>query len=284
MRVSTGQIFNLGLESMQKHSVDVMNYQTQISSGNKYQHASDSGLAAGLGVQVQLNQSQFEMFKINQDHLSATYASSETQIQSINNMLLRAQQLMVQAGSDAIGAQGRSAVATELASLKLAIAQAYDAKDANGQPIFKSSIDQIQAAPHITLDSGILKTAVISFNDSSQPTITTTIDSLMGAVIDELNGKSAPPSGPTAKQTDDMAAALKQINQTLVKVGVLTNRLDGATQMAETQKTNVEAERSHLLDTDLAEASAGLMKSNALLSAAQSVMAKMDINTLFQKL
>jgi len=129
-----------------------------------------------------------------------------------------------------------------------------------------------------------LKTDVTSFKDSGQPSTTTTLDSLMGAVIDQLNGKSGPPSGPTAKQTDDMAAALKQVNQPLVKVGVLTNRLDAATQMSETQKTNVAAERSHLLDTDLAEASAGLMKSNALLSAAQSVMAKMDINTLFQKL
>ena len=109
MRVSTSQIYNLGLDSMQKHSVEAMNFQTQISSGNKYQHASDSGLAAGLGVQVQLNKAQFDMFKVNQDHLSATYASSETQIQSINNMLLRAQQLMVPAGNDAIGAQGRSA-------------------------------------------------------------------------------------------------------------------------------------------------------------------------------
>ena len=282
MRVSTSQIFNLGLDSMQKHSVEAMNFQTQISSGNKYQHASDSGLAAGLGVQVQLNKAQFDMFKVNQDHLSATYASSETQIQSINNMLLRAQQLMVQAGNDAIGAQGRSAIATELSALKVAIGQAAGALDANGTPIFKSSLHQIQAAPHITLDSGILKTDVTSFQDSTQQT--STLDSLIGQVINQLNGSNGNPVAPSTKQVDDMAAALRQMNQVLVKVGVLSNRLDDATQMAETQKTNVEKERSQLLDTDLAEASAGLMKSNALLSAAQSVMAKMDINTLFQKL
>ena len=282
MRVSTSQIFNLGLDSMQKHSVDVMNFQTQISSGNKYQHASDSGLAAGLGVQVQLNKAQFDMFKVNQDHLSATYASSETQIQSINNMLLRAQQLMVQAGNDAIGTQGRSAIATELSALKVAIGQAAGALDANGTPIFKSSLHQIQAAPHIMLDSGILQTDVTSFQDSTQQS--STLDSLIGQVIDQLSGKNGSPAGPSTRQVDDMAAALRQLTQVQVKVGVLSNRLDDATQMAETQKMNVEKERSQLLDTDLAEASAGLMKSNALLSAAQSVMAKMDINTLFQKL
>jgi flagellin-like hook-associated protein FlgL len=43
-------------------------------------------------------------------------------------------------------------------------------------------------------------------------------------------------------------------------------------------------QRSNLLDTDLATATASLVKSNALLQAAQSIMTKLDVNTLFQKL
>ena len=50
------------------------------------------------------------------------------------------------------------------------------------------------------------------------------------------------------------------------------------------QKNNVELQRSNLMDTDMAEATAGLVKSNALLQAAQSIMSKLDANSLFQKL
>lgn len=274
MRVSSSQIFNVGLDSMQKHGVDVMKYQTQISSGSKYQRASDSGLSAGLGVQVQLDQSQFSMFKVNQDHLAATYSSAEAQISAINNMLIRAQQLMVQAGNDAVGADGRHLIAQELASLKDAITQAAGAKDANGQSILKSSIHKIIVAPQVDLDSGIMAAEVVSSSVN--------IATLMSNVVTQLSGSN--PTTPTTAQFDDMRTAITQVTQAQVRVGVLQNRLEASVEMAATQKANVELERSNLLDTDMAEASAGLMKSNALLQAAQSVMAKMDNNSLFQKI
>ena len=283
MRVSTNQIYNLGLGSMQKHAQEVMDYQTQISSGSKYRHASDSGLAAGLSVQVQLNQAQFDMFKVNQDFLNTTYSISETQIKAIKDELVRAQQLMVQAGNDAIGDSARKAIATELQSIQTSVAQAINAKDANGDSVFKEQLHPIQVAPTLMLDSGVLQTDMTTITPATGSDFT--LDDLFSGVIAQLQGTGAGrAAGPTKDQYTQISDALAQITQSQVKIGALTNRLDAATQMAETQKTNVETERSHLLDTDLAEASAGLMKSNALLSAAQSVMAKMDINTLFQKL
>jgi len=39
-----------------------------------------------------------------------------------------------------------------------------------------------------------------------------------------------------------------------------------------------------LLEPDLAEATTKLAQSNALLQAAQAIMSKMDLNSLFQKL
>jgi flagellar hook-associated protein 3 FlgL len=284
----------VGLDSIQKHSTEVMNYQQQISSGSKYQLASDSGLAAGLSVQVVLDQSQYSMYKVNQDYLTASYSSAQTQISSINDMLVRSQQLMVQAGNDAIGRSGRLAIQQELMSLRDSIYQAATAKDANGQPILKKDPPyQIDVAGNVTLASGIAFTDVMgsSFSDAapdySQPPVpinpTTQkpqVLDVLTSVINQLGSGVA----PTSNQIQYMSDALTQVNTANVSVGVLQNRLDAATQMANTQKTNVDKQRSNLLDTDLAAASAGLMKSNALLSAAQSVMAKMDVNSLFSKL
>jgi flagellin-like hook-associated protein FlgL len=89
---------------------------------------------------------------------------------------------------------------------------------------------------------------------------------------------------PSDEDMVNFQAALKQVTRAQVKTGLLQNQLDAATEAAEVQKTNVEIQRSNLLDTDLATATASLVKSNALLQAAQSVMTKLDVNTLFQKL
>jgi flagellin-like hook-associated protein FlgL len=83
---------------------------------------------------------------------------------------------------------------------------------------------------------------------------------------------------------DDVQSVLKQVTRAQVKTGLIQNQLDAAAESADVQKNNVELQRSNLMDTDMAEATAGLVKSNALLQAAQSIMSKLDANSLFQKL
>jgi flagellin-like hook-associated protein FlgL len=88
----------------------------------------------------------------------------------------------------------------------------------------------------------------------------------------------------SSSDMDTMQLVLKQVTKAQVKTGLLQNQLDAATEAADVQKNNVEVQRSNLLDTDLGTATAGLVKSNALLQAAQSIMTKLDTNSLFQKL
>ena len=104
------------------------------------------------------------------------------------------------------------------------------------------------------------------------------------AVMSGIQATLAAGNSPTDTDMANMQAVLTQVTRAQVKTGLLQNQLDAATESAEVQKTNVELQRSNLLDTDLATATASLVKSNALLQAAQSVMTKLDVNTLFQKL
>jgi flagellin-like hook-associated protein FlgL len=90
-----------------------------------------------------------------------------------------------------------------------------------------------------------------------------------------------------ALRTEDYSAVDQALNTVVtaqVRTGVLQNQVEAATQAAEDQKLNIETERSALLDTDLAEATASLARSNALLQAAQAIISKLDTNTLFQKI
>ncbi|WP_090129195.1 flagellin [Limnohabitans sp. Rim11] len=277
MRISSQQVFDSSLQSIQQHTSDVVETQRQISSGQKYRLASDDALAAGLGVQVAWNKSQYAMFKVNQDHINASLTSTDAQLSSINIALTKFQQMMVQGRNDPLGSDGRKILGQQAESLIAAVTQFSNAKDANGQNILRSGpVSTVLIAPSVSLESGI------SYNEVMMGPVGTGKDVL--AIMTSIKVKLAGGNSPSDEDMVNFQAALTQVTRAQVKTGLLQNQLDAATESAEVQKTNVELQRSNLLDTDLATATASLVKSNALLQAAQSVMTKLDVNTLFQKL
>ena len=280
MRISSQQIFDSGLSSMQQHTAEVIDAQRQISTGQKYHRASDSALAAGLGVQITFDRAQFDMYKVNQDHLNQTYANADTQLKSIFDSLASFQRTMVQAGNGTLSDQELKTLGAQARSLMTMVVQVVNSSDANGQAIFRSTpATDVEVAPQVDLANGITQSEFM--------TGAVDIATLMTSVANALDPQGTPPAAstrPTPAEMEAIDVALKQVTKAQVKVGLLQNRLDAATQFAESQKLNVETARSNLLDTDLAETTAQLAKSNALLQAAQAIITKLDTNTLFQKL
>ncbi len=278
MRISTQQFFDAGMQSTQKHASDVMRAQEQISSGRKFKRASDDALAAGLGVQVSLDKGQFAMFKVNQNYVTASLASTDTQLSHIQQAVQRFQQMMVQAANDTIGVEARNILGEQAKSLVNLIDQFASAKDANGQAILRSTTPaSVLVAPSTELEIGISRVSVLGSNTQGVDVLT-----FMRSIRDKL--LQATPVGPSPTDFETMKAVANQITSAQVRVGLLQNQLDAAIEVNEAQSTNVEMERSTLLDTDLAEATASLAKSNALLQAAQTIMSRLDINNLFTKL
>jgi flagellar hook-associated protein 3 FlgL len=276
MRISSQQVFDSGVSSMQQHTSDVVKYQQQISSGRKYQLASDDALAAGLGVQIDLDNAQFAMFKVNQNHINASLTSTDSQLSGINIALTTFQQMMVQAGNGTLGADGLKTLGQQASTLYNTVNQMSLAKDANGEQILRTATPtSVLVAPNVSLETALSFSEVMAANGRAQDVIT-----FLGSVRDKLNAGTT----LSSSDMDNIQLVLKQVTKAQVKTGLLQNQLDAATEAADVQKNNVELQRSNLLDTDLATATAGLVKSNALLQAAQSIMTKLDSNSLFQKL
>ena len=277
MRISSQQVFDSSVQSMQQHTSDVVEAQRQISSGQKYRLASDDALAAGLGVQIAWDKSQFAMFKVNQDHVNTSLSSTDAQLNSINIALTKFQQMVVQSRNDALGIDNRKILGQQAEALITAVTQFANAKDANGQNILRAEpVSTALVAPSVSLETGL------SYNEVMLGSGATAKDVL--AIMTAIKEKLAGGNAPSDAEMVNFQAALTQVTRAQVKTGLLQNQLDAATESAEVQKTNVELQRSNLLDTDLATATASLVKSNALLQAAQSIMTKLDVNTLFQKL
>ena len=281
MRISSQQVFESGVSSMQQHTSDVVKYQQQISSGRKYQLASDDALAAGLGVQIDLDNTQFAMFRVNQNHINASLTSTDSQLNNINIALTKFQQMMVQAGNGTLGVDGLKTLGQQATTLHNTVVQMSKAKDANGQQILRDDENPpttVLVAPNVNLETALSFAEVMEVTASMTGSLD--VMDFMSEVSNKLN------AGTALSSTDmsNMQLVLKQVTKAQVKTGLLQNQLDAATEAADVQKNNVEVQRSNLLDTDLATATAGLVKSNALLQAAQSIMTKLDTNSLFQKL
>ena len=277
MRISSQQVFDSGVTSMQQHTSDVVKYQQQISSGRKYQVASEDALAAGLGVQIDLDNAQFAMFKVNQNHINASLTSTDSQLNNINIALTKFQQMMVQAGNGTLGLEGLKTLGQQASTLYNTVDQMSLAKDANGTQILRTTTPStVLVAPNVRLETALSYAEVMSAQNGMPQDVKT----FLGSIRDKLNAGTA----LSSSDMDTMQLVLKQVTKAQVKTGLLQNQLDAATEAADVQKNNVEVQRSNLLDTDLATATAGLVKSNALLQAAQSIMTKLDSNSLFQKL
>jgi flagellar hook-associated protein 3 FlgL len=285
MRISSQQVFDSGVQSMQQHTSDVVEYQRQISSGQRYRLASDDALAAGLGVQIALDKSQFAMFKVNQDHINASLVSTDSQLNNINLALTKFQQMMVQAGNDALGPENRKLLGQQAMALRDAVNQFAHAEDANGQRILRvETPSKVLVAPSVELETALSYAEVMEGTHDVLAFMTEIAEKLDPANMNPAPAVMPSPLAPSSNDFGRMQAILNQVTRAQVKTGLLQNQLDAATEAADVQKTNVELQRSTLLDTDLATATASLVKSNALLQAAQSVMSKLDANTLFQRL
>lgn len=295
MRISSQQIFEGGIRSVQQHTADVVQAQRQISSGKKYNNASDNALAAGLGAQITFDQAQYSMFKVNQEHLTNYYANADTQLKHLHDALAAFQLTMQQAANDTLSDTSRLALQDKLKSLKATIVGFSNAVDANGVAIFRSSsqeVGSVKVAPSVEMTNGLTRDEVMVFGAKpvAIPPSTTPIShqvevgSFLQSVIDRMGSGVSLASDAARDDFANMGLILDQVTSKQVMVGLWQNQLDAATQVTEDQKTNIDIQRSNLLDTDLAETTAQLARSNALLQAAQAIITKIDTDTLFQKL
>jgi len=230
MRISSQQVFDSGVSSMQQHTSDVVKYQQQISSGRKYQLASDDALAAGLGVQIDLDNAQFAMFKVNQNHITASLTSTDSQLSNINLALSKFQQMMVQAGNGTLGAEGLKTLGQQASTLYNTVDQMSQAKDANGEQILRTATpSSVLVAPNVSLETALTYSEVMSAPNG----MTQNVMTFMGSVRDKLTAGTA----LSGSDMDNIQLVLKQVTRAQVKTGLLQNQLDAATEAADVQKT-----------------------------------------------
>lgn len=236
----------------------------QLSTGKRINSASDD--AAGLAIS---NKMTAQIRGLNQAVRNANDAISMIQVAEgatveVTNMLQRMRELGVQAINDTNTSSDRTAIKTEFQQLSKEIQRISDNTEWNNTKVA----------------DGTTTNAVYQVGANSSQTITVKFEDIkdlsgMTAVITAADAASAGSvaafAGTTLKNLDVAIAAIDTYRSTL---GASINRLNYASDNLENISTNTSASRSRILDTDYAQATTELARTQIIQQAATAMLAQ----------
>ena len=210
---------------------------------------------------------------------------------SINSALAKFKQVVVQSGSAFAQGTLSTTLYQEALSLRDSIKSFAQAKDTSGEAVLVNMANSSDTLGKVTIDLNVSVDEGVSFAEAmgvygngniprAEVANRTDILTVLDGIVTKLQAGTA----PNAADSSNVDAAISQIRGAQVKVGIMNAQVNNALDSVELKKVNAENARSAVLDTDIAESSANLAKSQALLQAAQSIFAKIQSSTLFDKI
>jgi len=239
----------------------------QLSTGKRINTAADdaAGLAIGNKMTSQIRGLNQAVRNAN-DGISMLQ-TAEGATQEITNMLQRMRELAVQAANDTYTSTDRSALNAEVTALSSEITRIADNTEWNGMKLFtatSASAGGIGTSGTVTLQVGIGESSGNQFSVTLND-----IDSSLGLSGVDLSTRSGATSALT---TLDDAIALVDTDR--ATFGATMNRLTYAIDNLSNISQNAQASRSRIMDTDYAQATTELARSQIIQQAATAMLAQ----------
>jgi len=149
IRISSNQVLDAGIDSMNNSLIDATAWQKRITSGKNYTKASDNIYAVSRGVELDFDISRLKMFKNNQDMVTSLHDNAQTQMESILNQLSTLKQLFVQSQNTALSPANYNALRIQAEATRDTIKSQMAARDASGHAIFPTEVNQVQIEPNV---------------------------------------------------------------------------------------------------------------------------------------
>lgn len=288
IRISSNQVLDVGIDSMNNSLNDATVWQKRISSGKNYSKASDNIYAVSRGVELNFDLSRLQMYKSNQKMATSLHDNAQTQMDSILNQLTTLKQLFVQAQNTALSPANYNALKIQAEVTRDTILSQMVAKDASGRAIFPSEVHKVQIEPNVEVDSGINFEMAFGVGgwgglEPRSSELYTSLDSFVNYLDARANGAQAI-SEEAATISASLNASFDQLMAAQQTSGAISNQVDRSNSAMNTLGTQLTAATSAILDTDMAEATAAYTRSQTLLNAAQAMFARLQQSNLFSKL
>jgi len=235
----------------------------QLSTGSRINSAKDdaAGLAISQNMTSQIRGLDQAVRNAN-DGISLLQTADGALVET-SNMLQRMRELSVQSANGTLSDVQRGYLNTEFTNLSDQIGQIASDTVWNGKAILAGTAGDASTSTAFTFQTG----------QSSTTTIAATITAMTvsGLVL------SAAAVGTQANAVTALGivdTALASVNSQRATIGAVTNRLTYAADNMANISTNISASRSRIMDTDYAQATSQLAKTQIIQQAATAMLAQ----------
>ena len=246
----------------------------QLSTGKKINTAGDN--AAGLAISTRMT-SQIRGLSAaigNANDAISMVNTAEGALDEITNMLQRMRELAVQAGTGTTDSADRTYLNSEFVALRTEIDRIVDNTQWNGRNILDGSAGASAGKSAVAFQIGqdgvktqTLSTSFGNFSDSDGK-----LSGLASKVITGTTIASA--INMASKSITEIDVVIGDVSSQRATFGAISNRLTHAVDNLTNVKTNSEASRSRILDTDYAAATSELARTQIIQQAGTAMLAQ----------
>ena len=244
----------------------------QLSTGKKINSASDN--AAGLAISSRMTSQirGLEAAISNANDAASMVSTAEGALDEITAMLQRMRELAVQSGTGTTSANDRTYLNSEFVALREEIDRIADNTQWTGQNILDGSAGASVGKSTVAFQIGAnekqtISTAFGNFNN--------TTGSLSGLASKRLSAATIA-SGITVASgaIGELDTVITDVSAQRATFGAVSNRLTHAIDNLTNVKTNSEAARSRILDTDYSVATSEMARAQIIQQAGTAMLAQ----------
>jgi len=241
----------------------------RLSSGLRINSAKDdaAGLAVAEGITSKIRGLDVAARNAN-DGISLAQ-TAEAALGEITNNLQRIRELAVQSANGTLGDTERSYLQTEVDELTSEIARIVDDTEFNGSKLFSATGAASSVEIQVGANSGekitITNNSLTGLNayGTGAKTVDISTQSAAEAVLDTASGS-----------TTGIDADIGKVINTRSQMGAIQNRFESVISNINSYKEGLQAARSRIMDTDYAETTAELARTQVLQQAGVAMVAQ----------
>jgi flagellar hook-associated protein 3 FlgL len=265
------------IRRQQQLSQSIVDGQTAISTGITLTKPSDNALAWVQVSDIGKAQAQQSAWQANVSYATGRAANAESNLEQINTLLVRAQELVTSARNGSLNDSNRTAIVEEMKTIRTTVASLLNQTEYQGVPVFDDNQSVL-----VPVSRG-LNLAVVGTRQEVSEGIDVggtpmSLDDILG------QGLTAVQSGTDADLVvalDSIRTGQSHVSVEQAKQGVRGDRLD----VIGTRLTSIDLDlterRQGLESTDLSEVISSVKSKLLQLEAAQSAFARINQQTLF---
>ena len=243
----------------------------QLSTGRKINSAADN--ASGLAISTRMTSQirGLDQAVRNANDATSMISTAEGALDEITAMLQRMRELAVQAGTGTTSSEDRSYLNQEYTNLLAEVERVSANTQWNGRDILDGEAAGSGASSNVAFQVGMNPTQVISVTFGNMGS-TATMASLNGFNLSTPTAGSAVQAASQVITAADVA--LEAVSTQRATFGAVSNRLTHAVDNLTNVKTQAEGARSRIMDTDYAQSTSELARTQIIQQAGTAMLAQ----------